>query len=78
MQQLHFEHLEHKPQASWDSSEGICTGEGDHSLLLDLTYLLSSLLMTTYLKRSWLSLFWTLRSREWTFTSQLHLIITPF
>lgn len=34
MQKLHFKHLGHEPQASWDSSKGIYTGKGDHSFMI--------------------------------------------
>lgn len=74
-----LELLGHQAQASWDSSEGVCTGTEALSLLLGQTYTLTNaLLMNTHMERRQLSPVWTLRSREWTFTSQLCLTTTPF
>lgn len=64
----------HKPAES--VQRGCAQG---HHLLLGQTYsLANALLMNAHMERRQLSPFWTLMSREWTFTPQLHLTTTPF
>lgn len=74
MQQLHFEHLGHQPQASQDRSEGMCTGKGDHSLLLSHTYLLTNaLLLTTYMEEITFPILYSKEQRM-----NFHLTASPY